>query len=71
MTRDEAIDIWDGNKHVIDRFTALGMLKLDEPEPLDIRINRAINTELLSGRDKHAMNIKLALDGAGLKIVEK
>jgi hypothetical protein len=55
----------------VDAASAFGMLKLDEPESLDVRINRTLNMELLSGRDNCAGNIKKALEVAGLQIVEK
>ena len=79
MTREDAIKAFDGiaqpgsfgTNSWIDRFVALGMLKLDEPKSLDARINYAINYEMCSNKTVQAREIKAALDRAGLRIVEK
>jgi hypothetical protein len=55
----------------IDSYIALGLLKIDADPTTDQRINKAINYELCSSREKCAGNIKEALNKAGFEIVEK
>lgn len=76
MTRDEAIKAFRNStpnpssfsdEAWIDRFVALGMLKLDEPKPIGIRLGEALKP---FGIQIGVYEME-AIDAAGLKIVEK
>lgn len=73
MTRDEAINIWEGFHYgagsVIDGFVALGMLKLDEPKGIEERLHDAMKRG--GGASFSAVWLMMALDCSGLKLVEK
>lgn len=88
MTRDEAVKIWtipDGQfmepNDIIDRFVALGMLKLDRPKSTeekfyDVVVSElSVDSPLMSApkENKGAVGMALfhALSDAGLKVVEK
>lgn len=56
----------------IDAYVALGMLKLEEPEPVDRRANYAMNKIIFEKKASLcAGDLHQALDRAGLRIVEK
>lgn len=83
MTREQAVKILEtpmlehfGNRVPegpaaawVDALVALGLLNLDEPETVKLRFCKSLDR--LAVGDRWAANIWLALESAGLKIVEK
>lgn len=78
MTRDEASKLAREAYHkqdthtmsdaILDIIVALGLLKLDEPNPIDVRFCDAIRDIQFEKRGASAL--WGAIHGAGLKIVE-
>jgi len=83
MTRDEAItELYDNRNSRLtasdlDLFVALGMLKLDEPEPDMVRGLNGMSGKVRAFMRRFHLGeyspsqLYSALDAAGLKIVEK
>lgn len=78
MTRDEAIKVFKrgvigGNWEAdwIDKFVALGMLKLDEPKSAADKFRAAMNDLGYKGNSCVWPDLETALNVAGVRIVEK
>src|SRR5687768_7458636 len=78
MTRDEAIEIWDSQPNdflepadIIDKFAALGILKLDEPKSANSKFMDAMIARGYPQNSNLFADILFALDAAKTKIVER
>jgi len=81
MTRDEAIairnEIYGGGPnricdravHDVDNYIKLGMLKVDEPKSVEAKFRDALYE--MFPDPLMLRNVRMCLDHAGLKIVEK
>lgn len=79
MTRDEAMEIWNSeNGDIIDKFAALGMLRLDDPKVELELVVKALQGRYFETELGHspmtmvgALDVGMALRCAGLHIIGK